>query len=293
MPPDTYNIDIPMTPSPQESIIDFQNPPSEPDKMPSIKVSIPLEMIFNNNDIVPIIAANFENSQLKKGIISHPDLIPLPPENQIPANDLAHFKEMQTHLQQGAIFTPFEHKVTSPEFTKPARPSIVNASTRSGKKLGNQPFENFKILEQVGKGTYGKVFKAIDLKTHEKVAMKYIKVDHESEGFPITCLREIRILRQLDHPNIIKLKDIVFRHEKNSTYLIFDYMNHDLLGLRINKEMKFEESHIYEIVKQILEGINYCHQNQIIHRDLKLSNILMNNKGEVKICDFGSKNRII
>jgi cyclin-dependent kinase 12/13 len=288
MPPE---IDIPIKPSPTQSIKNQQREKSNElvkKVSNSVIVSIPLAKLLDGKNMEPIIAANFENSQLKKGIISHPpEPLPQPKEKPSAADHVEHLKEMQNHLQKEAIFTPFDPKGTPPQFLKPPRPSIVKQPTVVTTKFKNQSFESFKILEQVGKGTYGKVFKAIDLRTDETVAMKYIKVEHETEGFPITCLREIKILRQLDHPNIIKLRDIVFRHEKNSTYLVFDYMNHDLLGLRINKEMDFDEANIYYISKQLLEGINYCHKNQIIHRDLKLSNILMNNKGQVKICDFG------
>ncbi|KAL7040624.1 hypothetical protein ACKWTF_000469 [Chironomus riparius] len=288
MPP---QIDIPVKPSPTQSIKNQQREKvNELVKKASnsVLVSIPLAKILDGKTMEPIIAANFENSQLKKAIITHPpELLPQPKEKITTAEHVEHLKEMQSHLLQGAIFTPFDPKGTPPQFLKPARPSIVKQPAFISTRFRNQPFESFKILEQVGKGTYGKVFKAIDQQTNETVAMKYIKVEHETEGFPITCLREIKILRQLDHPNIIKLRDIVFRHEKNSTYLVFDYMNHDLLGLRMNKEMDFDEANIYYISRQLLEGINYCHKNQIIHRDLKLSNILMNNKGQVKICDFG------
>lgn len=295
MPPE---IDIPVKSSLRQTIKDNQREKNEKAQrtnelakkvLNSVLVSIPLPSLLDCKDIEPIIAANFENSQLKKGIISHPpELVPQSKEKSLSSDRGEHFQEMQKHLQKGTIFTPFDMKGTPPEFAKPARPSIINISRHQSISIfKNQPFENFQILEQIGKGTYGKVFKAIDLKNQETVAMKYIKVEHETEGFPITCLREIKILRQLDHPNIIKLRDIVFRQEKNTTYLVFDYMNHDLLGLRINKEMIFDEPNVYYIVRQLLEGINYCHEHQIIHRDLKLSNILVNNKGQVKICDFG------
>ncbi|XP_070500537.1 cyclin-dependent kinase 12-like [Chironomus tepperi] len=283
MPP---GIDISAIPSPTQ-ISENLHQKSNEVAIKSVPVSIPIARLIDSKAIEPIIAANFENSQLKKGVISHPpELLPQPKEKPVTDHG-EHFEEMQKHLQTGAIFTPFDQKGTSPVYAKPARPSIVKQPSVTITRFKNKSFEKYKVLEQVGKGTYGKVFKAIDLDTEETVAMKYIKVEHETEGFPITCLREIKILRQLDHPNVIKLKDIVFRHEKNSTYLVFDYMNHDLLGLRINSEMDFDEYTIFFISQQLLEGINYCHKHQIIHRDLKLSNILVNNKGQVKICDFG------
>lgn len=202
-------------------------------------------------------------------------------------DDNTHFKEMQTHLKaKNVIFTP-NVKITPPEYNKRHRPIVIRENHVENNKFVSRVFESFNIVEMVGKGTYGKVFKAIDLETKETVAMKYIRMENETEGFPITCLREIKILQQLDHESIVKLRDVVFNEEKGTTYLIFDYMNHDLLGLRLNNDMKFDESSIFYISRRVLAGLNYCHQKKIIHRDLKLSNILVNNNGEVKICDFG------
>lgn len=199
-----------------------------------------------------------------------------------------HFKEMQRHLDSSVIFTP-NLLTTPPEYIQQKRPSVIRnlATVDTQSDYVGRVYDSFKILEQIGKGTYGKVYKAVDLRKNDLVAMKFIKMQSETEGFPITCLREIKILQQLHHPNIIKLRDIVFRDENGSTYLIFDYMNHDLQGLRINNEMNLCEENIYFIIRQVLEGLCYCHKKHIIHRDLKLSNILMNNRGEVKICDFG------
>ena len=73
--------------------------------------------------------------------------------------------------------------------------------------IGNA--EKYKIIEQVGEGTYGQVYKANDDKSNVMVALKKVRLENEKEGFPITAVREIKILRQLDHPNIVKLLDIV------------------------------------------------------------------------------------
>ena len=69
--------------------------------------------------------------------------------------------------------------------------------------------DSFEIISQVGEGTFGQVFKARDLRTDEVVALKKVRTDHEKEGFPITALREIKILRQLRHENIVNLKEII------------------------------------------------------------------------------------
>ena len=113
-----------------------------------------------------------------------------------------------------------------------------------------------------------------------------------SDGFPITALREIKILKLLNHKNIIKLKEIIVSKpsERNDyrgkTFLVFEYMEHDFGGL-IRNEYDFNFPEIKCILYQIIEGVNYLHEQNIVHRDLKVANILLNNKGEVKIADFG------
>lgn len=95
-------------------------------------------------------------------------------------------------------------------------------------------------------------------------------------GFPITAVREIKILRQLIHMNVVSLREVI--SDQKDIYLVFEYMNHDLMGLLQNKFVCFNESSIFSIIKQILEGLEYCHSKNFLHRDMKCSNILLNNK---------------
>ena len=114
-------------------------------------------------------------------------------------------------------------------------------------------------------------------------------MDKEKEGFPITALREIMILKRLNHKNILSLLEIVTKKEKNKNgivYLVFEYMEHDISGLS-NMKINFPIESIKCIMYQILQGLQYLHKNNILHRDIKTANILLNNKGEVKIGDFG------
>lgn len=135
-------------------------------------------------------------------------------------------------------------------------------------------------------GTYGQVYKARDVQANEWVALKKVRLENEKEGFPITAIREIKILRQLNHKNVINLREIVtdkqdaidFRKEKGSFYLVFEYMDHDLMGLLDSEMVDFNELNNASIMKQLLDGLNYCHKRNFLHRDIKCSNILMNNK---------------
>lgn len=154
--------------------------------------------------------------------------------------------------------------------------------------------ELYESLSKVGSGTYGEVNKArVRANPSQIVALKKIKDASETEGFPITALREINILQQCDHPNIVKLLNVATskttrvgsKETKGSTFLVFEYMEHELLGYI--ETCTFNPSQVKCIIKQILEGLEYLHSKNIIHRDIKSANILVNNRGEVKIADFG------
>ncbi|EDS41815.1 cdc2l5 [Culex quinquefasciatus] len=161
-------------------------------------------------------------------------------------------------------------------------------SASGGKDWGERAVDVFDMIEQIGEGTYGQVYKARDQETNELVALKKVRLEHEKEGFPITAVREIKILRQLNHKNIVNLREIVtdkqdaleFRKDKGSFYLVFEYMDHDLMGLLESGMVDFNEQNNASIMRQLLDGLNYCHKKNFLHRDIKCSNILMNNKTE-------------
>ena len=153
---------------------------------------------------------------------------------------------------------------------------------------------SYSKISQVGEGTFGKVYKAQDKSQQNPrlVALKKVLIENEKDGFPITAIREIRIMKRLNHNNVLRLIEIVLSkpNERNkfrgNFYLVFEYMEHDLSSistLRVN----YTVSQIKCILFQILNGIGYLHKNNIVHRDIKSANILLNNKGEIKIGDFG------
>ncbi|KAK4408355.1 Cyclin-dependent kinase C-2 [Sesamum angolense] len=166
---------------------------------------------------------------------------------------------------------------------------------------GSRSVDCFEKLEQIGEGTYGQVYMAREIKTGEIVALKKIRMDNEREGFPITAIREIKILKKLHHENVIKLKEIVTstgpeKDEQRASdgnkyrggiYMVFEYMDHDLTGLADRPGMRFSVPQIKCYMRQLLTGLHYCHVNQVLHRDIKGSNLLIDNEGNLKLADFG------
>lgn len=130
------------------------------------------------------------------------------------------------------------------------------------------------------------MYKARDKVTGEAVALKKVRLENEKEGFPITAVREIKILRELNHKNVVRLIDIVtdkqtaadMRHDKGSFYLVFEYVDHDLMGLLESGLVDFSKEQIASLFKQLLQGLEYCHKVKFLHRDIKCSNILLNNR---------------
>ncbi|KAI9787305.1 MAG: kinase subunit of RNA polymerase II carboxy-terminal domain kinase I [Peltula sp. TS41687] len=137
----------------------------------------------------------------------------------------------------------------------------------------------------VGSGTYGKVFKAIHVYTKELVALKRIRMEGERDGFPVTAVREIKLLQSLRHDNVVKLQEVMV--EKNDCFMVFEYLSHDLTGLLNHPTFKLDQAHKKHLGKQLFEGLEYLHRRGVLHRDIKAANILISNEGQLKLADFG------
>ncbi|XP_037109578.1 cyclin-dependent kinase 10 isoform X2 [Syngnathus acus] len=165
---------------------------------------------------------------------------------------------------------------------------IVPKIDRFGKCRSVRGFEK---LNRIGEGTYGIVYRARDTKSDEIVALKKVRMDKEKDGIPISSLREITLLLRLRHPNIVELKEVVVGGHLESLFLVMSYCEQDLASLLENIQTPFSEAQVKCIILQLLRGLCYLHHNFIIHRDLKVSNLLMTDKGCVKIADFGLARR--
>ncbi|PIA18077.1 Pkinase-domain-containing protein, partial [Coemansia reversa NRRL 1564] len=159
--------------------------------------------------------------------------------------------------------------------------------------VGCSPFEDYELTTKLGEGTFGEVHKAVHRATGAIVALKRVLMHNEKEGLPITAIREIKLLKSLNHPNIVSLSDMLVRHEASpsvqtpSVYMVFPYMEHDLTGLLENPKVHLRLEHIKLYLRQLLEGTAYLHASKVMHRDMKASNLLINNEGQLFIADFG------
>ncbi|XP_022948890.1 protein IMPAIRED IN BABA-INDUCED STERILITY 1-like [Cucurbita moschata] len=148
----------------------------------------------------------------------------------------------------------------------------------------------YEKLEKIGQGTYSTVFRARELETGRIVALKKVRFDNFEPESVRFMAREIMILRRLDHPNIIKLEGLITSRLSCSIYLVFEYMDHDITGLLSCPDITFSESQIKCYMKQLLSGLEHCHSRGVMHRDIKGSNLLVNNEGVLKVADFGLAN---
>jgi len=145
--------------------------------------------------------------------------------------------------------------------------------------------DQFQKIEKIGEGTYGIVYKAKDKETGKLVALKKIRLETESEGVPSTAIREITVLKELDHPHVVRLYDVV--HVEKKIYLVFEYLNQDLKKLLDSNGSGLDPKSTRSYLWQLLQGISYCHSHRVLHRDLKPQNLLVNLNGLLKLADFG------
>jgi len=155
--------------------------------------------------------------------------------------------------------------------------------------------ENYTKVEKIGEGAYGVVYRATEVSTRQSVALKRIRLETETEGVPSTAIREIALLKELDHPAVVQLLDVV--HSDQKLYLVFEHLDMDLKQLmdEHNSRLKaaggpgggLPEPLVRSYLRQLLEGVSYCHQHRVLHRDLKPQNLLINTAGLIKLADFG------
>jgi cyclin-dependent kinase len=147
--------------------------------------------------------------------------------------------------------------------------------------------EKYQKVEKIGEGTYGVVYKARNRLTGELVALKKIRLEAEDEGIPSTAIREISILKELQHPNIVRLHDVI--HTEKKLTLVFEFLDLDLKKfLDASAVESLAPQTIKTLLFQLLAGVSFCHDRRVLHRDLKPQNLLINKENlELKLADFG------
>ena len=151
--------------------------------------------------------------------------------------------------------------------------------------------ERFRIIKKIGEGTFGQVYKAEELRSKSSrnwptLAMKRVRMEAHDEGVPVTTLREVSLLKELEHENVIPMFDIFYEAPK--LWLVFEFLDFDLKACL---DQSFKDGTPLLFVKsamlQIMRGLVYTHAKRVIHRDLKPQNVLVNMAGRVKIGDYG------
>lgn len=146
---------------------------------------------------------------------------------------------------------------------------------------------NLKHVRKLGCGTYGEVVKVLStINPEEAFAVKKIFLDNEDDdGVPSTALREISLVRELNHPNIVKLQSII--RTQGRLWLVFEYCDFDLKKLYDLNSKPMNPIIVQSFMFQLLKGVAYCHNHRVLHRDLKPQNLLVTSEGTLKLADFG------
>ena len=147
---------------------------------------------------------------------------------------------------------------------------------------GSRSVEAFERENYIDEGTYGVVSRAREKKTGRIVALKQIKMEKEKDGFPLTALREVTTLLNLQHKNIVQMNEVVVGSSLDKIFMVMEYMEHDLKVLMGSLRDPFTQSEVKCLMIQLLEATNYMHMNWIVHRDLKVC------RSNSSACKFGT-----
>lgn len=148
--------------------------------------------------------------------------------------------------------------------------------------------QRYEIREIVGQGAYGVVCSGVDLKTGQNVAVKKVENIFDHRSLAKRTLRELKLVRYFQHENIMSMQRVMRPHSPhfNNLYLVSELMETDLACV-IRSPQELTDEHCQFFIYQVLRGLKYIHSTNVIHRDLKPRNLLVNSNCDLKICDFG------
>lgn len=160
------------------------------------------------------------------------------------------------------------------------------ASTIDPPSMAREGLQRYIRKEKIGEGSYGKVYKCEDTVTHEIVATKVISWNSKDDGVPASAIREVSLLKDLRHPNVVQLLDVVA--DDSRLYLVFEFLEKDLKHLLDQRATPLVGAKLKHVMYQLLSGLHACHSRRIVHRDIKPGNILVSrDEHTVKLADFG------
>ena len=176
--------------------------------------------------------------------------------------------------------------------SKDSRPSSSGWLSSSG-AIDHGRFEpgtllggRYRIVERLGRGGMGEVYRADDLKLGQPVALKFLAPDVDKDPARLTQLHtEVRMARQVSHPNVCRVYDI--DEVEGTTFLSMEYVDGEDLSSLLKRVGRFPEDRALEIARQICAGLAAAHERDVIHRDLKPANVMLDGTGKVRITDFG------
>ncbi|KAK9710323.1 Serine/threonine-protein kinase [Basidiobolus ranarum] len=220
----------------------------------------------------------------------------------LPKQDSGHLISPQEERENSPQYAPSVEILKKQEQTEPSDVSQASShndsTTGQSSNSSKRAISKYQFIKTLGAGSMGKVKLGIHDITGEKAAIKIIpripsdggkhKSHNKDENKEVRIVREAAIMSLLSHPNIVKMKEVVIR--PRHYYLIMEYVSGGQMLDYIISHGRLKEKHARKFARQICSAIDYCHLNSIVHRDLKIENILIADDGTIKIIDFGLSN---